>query len=368
MEGTIGPTGSGHIHREHLLSTTITLEKPRGHLHRLNEVLPLQEAGELPTIRRGQSRCIRLVEVVHAVDTGTSDDRLLRHRCHPSSSRTGIGIEEAIGLRMSGTSGSHRRRGEGEEEAEEDGMNISSTMIIMSVSVVGLMEASMGRPDISIGEASGTRNILAAIAPTVTNAPPGAAIVTSTITRKNAVAVATPHAAVTHPQWGEVRGAVHLLRHAIVAIGAVRCSTITNRRCHLSMTSAAAAITAVPEVIAETVTTDHLRPGWIVVAVAVEDGSNGEVGHVARSEVVAAEWIVVTAVAVVGTTRMSKGTKWTTTGSRHRVAIGKVAARGESEVARGHPTEGLRRGRDRASGTGIGVGVVEDGLVRRQHR
>lgn len=222
----------------------------------------------------------------------------------------------------------------------------------------------MRRPDISIGEASGTRSILAVIAPTVVVniVPPGAAIVTST--RKNEAAVATRHAAGTLRQWS---AEVHLLRRVIVAAtAAVPCSTITNRQCHLSMTSAGAT-TAVPEVIVGIVTTDHLRPGWI--AEVVEDDSSGveeDQEVVDRSGEAAAEWIVV--VAVVGTTRMTSrvATKWTTTGS-HLAAVGKVVAKEENAVDPDHPTEGLRRGRDPANGTGTGVG--EGGLVRRlRHR
>lgn len=223
----------------------------------------------------------------------------------------------------------------------------------------------MRRPDISIGEASGTRSILAAIAPTVVNiVPPGAAIVTSTITRKNGAAVATRHAAGTHRQWSVE---VHLLRRAIAAAtAAVPCSTITNRQCHLSMTSAEAT-TAVPEAIVGIVTTDHLRPGWI--AEVVEDGSSGVEEEdrevVDRSGEAAAEWIAVAA-AAVGTTRMTReATKWTTTGS-HLAAVGKVVAKEENAVDPGHLMEGHRRGRDPVNGTGTGVG--EGGLVRRRHR
>lgn len=359
------PTGSGHIHRD-LLSMTIILEKRPGHLRLLSEV-PLRrgDPGELP-ITAGPSRCIRHVEVEDHAGTGTSDDRLLRHRCRPSS-RTGIGTEEIgqIGSRMSGASGSRRRRGE--EGMGVDGMSSSrSTMNITIGSVVGSKGDGMRRPDISIGEASGTRSIPAAIAPTVVVniVPPGAAIVTSTITRKNGAAVATRHAAGTHRQWSVE---VHLLRRAIVAAtAAVPCSTITNRQCHLSMTSAGAT-TAVPEVIVGIVTMDHLRPGWI----AVEDDSSGveeeeDQEVVDRSGEAAVEWIAVAA-AAVGTTRMTsrEATKWTTTGS-HLAAVGKVVAKEENAVDPGHPTEGLRRGRDPANGTGTGVG--EDGLVRQRHR
>lgn len=225
----------------------------------------------------------------------------------------------------------------------------------------------MRRPDISIGEASGTRSTLAAIAPTVVNiVPPGAAIVTSTITRKNGAAVATRHAAGTLRQWSVE---VHLLRRVIAAAtAAVPCSTITNRQCHLSMTSVGAT-TVVPEVIEEIVTTDHLRPGWIAEVVeddssAVEEEEDQEV--VDRSGEAAAEWIAVAA-AAVGTTRMTnrEATKWTTTGS-HLAAVGKVVAKEENAVDPGHLMEGLRRGRDPANGTGTGVG--EGGLVRRRHR
>lgn len=224
----------------------------------------------------------------------------------------------------------------------------------------------MRRPDISIEEASGTRSILAAIAPivVVNIVPPGAAIVTSTITRKNGAAVATRHAAGTLRQWSVE---VHLLRRVIAAAtAAVPCSTITNRQCHLSMTSAEAT-TAVPEVIVEIVTMDHLRPGWI--AEVVEDDSSGveeeeDQEVVDRSGEAAAEWIAVAA--AVGTTRMIREvTKWTTTGS-HLAAVGKVVAKEENAVDPDHPTEGLRRGRDPANGTGTGVG--EGGLVRRRHR
>lgn len=242
-----------------------------------------------------------------------------------------------------------------------------STMNIMRGSAVGSKGDGMRRPDISIGEASGTRSILAEIAPTVVVniALPGAAIVTSTITRKNGAAVATRHAAGTLRQWS---AEVHLLRRVIeAATAAVPCSTITNRQCHLSMTSAVAT-TAVPEVIVEIVTTDHLRPGWIAVVV-VEDDSSGveeeDQEDVDRSGEAAAEWIVVAA-AAVGITRMIReATKWTTTGS-HLAAVGKVVAKEENAVDPGHLMEGLRRGRDRANGTETGVG--EGGLVRRRHR
>lgn len=242
-----------------------------------------------------------------------------------------------------------------------------STMNITIGSVVGSKGDGMRRPDISIGEASGTRSILAAIAPTVVVniALPGAAIVTSTITRKNEAAVATRHAAGTLRQWSVE---VHLLRRVIAAAtAAVPCSTITNRQCHLSMTSAGAT-TAVPEAIVGIVTTDHLRPGWI--AVVVEDDSSGveeeeDQEVVDRSGEVVAEWIAVAA--AVGTTRMTsrEATKWTTTGS-HLAAVGKVVAKEENAVDPDHPTAGLRRGRDPANGTGTGVG--EGGLVRRRHR
>lgn len=240
-----------------------------------------------------------------------------------------------------------------------------STMNITIGSAVGSKGDGMRRPDISIGEASGTRSILAAIAPTVVNiALPGAAIVTSTITRKNGAAVATRHAAGTLRQWS---AEVHLLRRAIAAvIVAVPCSTITNHQCHLSMTSAGAT-TAVPEAIVGIVTTDHLRPGWIA-EVVVEDDSSGveeeDQEDVDRSGEAAAEWIAVAA--AVGTSRMIReATKWTTTGS-HLAAVGKVVAKEENAVDLGHLMEGLRRGRDPANGTGTGVG--EGGLVRRRHR
>lgn len=241
-----------------------------------------------------------------------------------------------------------------------------STMNIMRGSAVGSKGDGMRRPDISIGEASGTRSILAAIAPTVVNTgPPGAAIVTSTITRKNGAAVDTRHAAGTLRQWSVE---VHLLRRVIAAAtAAVPCSTITNRQCHLSMTSAGAT-TAVPEAIVGIVTTDHLRPGWIA-EVVVEDDSSGveeeDQEVVDRSGEAAAEWIAVAA--VVGTTRMTSRevTKWTTTGS-HLAVVGKVVAKEENAVDLGHLMEGLRRGRDPANGTGTGVG--EGGLVRRRHR
>lgn len=115
-------------------------------------------------------------------------------------------------------------------------------------------------------------------------------------------------------------------------------------------------------------TVDHLRPGWI--AVALEDGSIEDVA--ARSVVVAGAlaWNAevvgtspMTRVVVVGSTG-----KWTPTGSRpDRDRIGRVAS-AESEVAAavlGHRVDGPRPGRSLASGTGIAA--VGGGLVRR-HR
>lgn len=264
---------------------------------------------------------------------GMTVGRLHRRRCRLSS-RTVIGIG-AIGSKTSGTSESRHRRG----EAEGEGTSSSRTMTITSVVGLGT-EDGMGlrlRPDISIG-AIGTRSILAVIAATT-----GPYAVTST--RRNARrTAATP---------GEVPS---IRRHVATAVQCITTISRRRRRRRSSMTSAGENIAAAVTV---TVTTaDHLRHGWIVV----EDGSSGvqEVDAV-RSGEVEEEWIV--AEAVVGTTRMTReGTTWTTTGSRK--AIGK--ARGGSEVDRGHLTGGLRRGRGRASATGIGVVAVDLGWVHRR--